>query len=1173
MQMRWSLAWVDCAAVVLAAASPASAQQSLTSGESTTIRLSTDDPPLEGHGPARRLAFVVPTDGAIYVHAASEQLDPWLRIEDAAGSRLAEDDNSGGGTTAYLKRAVAAGEMLSIVVAGASPTGIGEVTVRLTAIRRLPAEHAAALQEAKNSVRSANASVKQVDYEQGRTYAEAAVTKLLAIRSPVEHEEVASLLLNAAASAYNAQDARGAEQAWSAVLGFMARTLPDSHVELQRIRGNVAVTMRARGDAAGALVLESKVLDVFTRTLPDDHLDLQIARENVASSRRALGDVEGTYELFEKVYEVRSRKLRDDDEALQRARLNLASARFQRGDLQGALELETKAHEVWSRTLHDDDPRLQSARLNLALTLKGLGDLGRALALEEAAYAACSRTLRDDDALLQKARNNLAATRRELGDARGSLELTEKVLEVLARSRPGDDPELLGARLNLANALRDLGDPEHALEIEQEVLAIRARRLSDDHPDLQTVRQDLAVTKGELGDFRGALELEEKILAVRSRTLPDSHPDRIAALLNLAGTKEKLNDLAGALALVEKAHASCSRALPEGDAERQRALRHLALLVARTADRSRLRELLAALAVGTRRGVERWLGSLSPREIERVAVSSMDDTDALLSLDGAADASLEPLVFAAIESLRAVRATGLRVAGAAVSSADPGVLRDLRSAVVRASREVTRTATTDPSRFSAAIAGRDDAQRKLQRFLGSLPAVEAVLPKVDLAAITAALKADEAAVAYWRFQRAAVDRATRELKYVGESYVAYVLRASQPLARIDLGPADAIDAAVERWRAEVKCPLSDEDSAPDRSVGGAEKARPATDSAALGRRAAGEELRRLVFDPLRPLLGDARRVIVVPDDALFLVPLDALPEGKSCVGDRIELVARVALKELTIPTQPPSGAPSLLALGGVTFARASETPSGSDAPAPRSSLASLPATDEEVASVAARFREHFSADAAVELLTGPKASREAFEALAPTARFLHLATHAGFDPDSVPSDRNARTDARRPSLKTLFRHDEDVCELAPLVLCGLAFAEAGASRDERPGNAAMMTAEELCALDLGNCELAVLSACETNVGRRRAGQGIASLQQALHAAGVRTAITSLWKVPDEATRELMTDFYRRLWVEKRPKARALWEAKRHLREQKNPDGSPRFAARDWAAWVMSGEPD
>ena len=69
---------------------------------------------------------------------------------------------------------------------------------------------------------------------------------------------------------------------------------------------------------------------------------------------------------------------------------------------------------------------------------------------------------------------------------------------------------------------------------------------------------------------------------------------------------------------------------------------------------------------------------------------------------------------------------------------------------------------------------------------------------------------------------------------------------------------------------------------------------------------------------------------------------------------------------------------------------------------------------------------------------------------------------------------------------------------------------------------------------------------------RRAGQGIQSLQTALHAAGARTAITSLWKVDDAATRKLMELFYTYLWVEKLPVAEALWKAKTDMRKAGHP---------------------
>ena len=102
----------------------------------------------------------------------------------------------------------------------------------------------------------------------------------------------------------------------------------------------------------------------------------------------------------------------------------------------------------------------------------------------------------------------------------------------------------------------------------------------------------------------------------------------------------------------------------------------------------------------------------------------------------------------------------------------------------------------------------------------------------------------------------------------------------------------------------------------------------------------------------------------------------------------------------------------------------------------------------------------------------------------------------------------------------------------------------------------------------------VLSACDTARGEmHRAGQGVASLQKALQMAGARSVITSLWKVPDEATKELMLDFYRRLWVDKKPKWQALWEAKQKLRSEKDDSGKLKYSTRDWASWVLTGEPN
>lgn len=79
-----------------------------------------------------------------------------------------------------------------------------------------------------------------------------------------------------------------------------------------------------------------------------------------------------------------------------------------------------------------------------------------------------------------------------------------------------------------------------------------------------------------------------------------------------------------------------------------------------------------------------------------------------------------------------------------------------------------------------------------------------------------------------------------------------------------------------------------------------------------------------------------------------------------------------------------------------------------------------------------------------------------------------------------------------------------------------------------------------------------------------------SLARAFRDAGARTVISSLWSVRDDSTRELMLDFYDRLWNTGKSKLDALRNAQlAMLRKNREKYGDTRPAT--WGAFVLTGE--
>ncbi|MEM9490603.1 MAG: CHAT domain-containing protein [Myxococcota bacterium] len=583
------------------------------------------------------------------------------------------------------------------------------------------------------------------------------------------------------------------------------------------------------------------------------------------------------------------------------------------------------------------------------------------------------------------------------------------------------------------------------------------------------------------------------------------------------------------------------------------------------------RQISIVLATGTERDNRVYLRQRAHQLHVAIALSARylprSDDAARLALDAVLTRKGR-LLDAAASSMATVRRR--------MSSKDRAVLDELAAARAQLSRLVVAgpAALDDPDQFAVRLAELEAQIRTLERQLRKRSTVlRAAQQPVELAAVQKAIPADAALLELVAYEP--LEPTARSYVKTGQTrYGAYVLTARGAPRWFDLGPARAIDGKVHNLRKA----LSDPDS---------------NDVVAWG-----NEVHAAVMGPLTGALGSSKHLLIAPDGALNLVPFGAL------VGQRgNHLIERFRITYLTsgrdlmrfaVRVKPGTGA---LIIADPDFDRAA---TGGDSSGDKSGGTSndasvgdrtdsgaahsrgrrsrnlrrarwkrLPGTAGEARSIA----EHL---AAARLLSGARATESALKRVR-APRVLHLATHGFFLNPQHDCDRDGEA-AGGPGGDATVRADPSTGAVAsrgasatpaagggpenPLLRSGLVFA--GVNTLRSGGDDGVLTALEASGLDLWGTELVVLSACETGVGTVSHGEGVYGLRRALVVAGAESLVMSLWQVDDQATRDLMTRYYRRLTAGK-GRTDALRQAQLHM--LRSDDYSHPYY---WAGFIPAG---
>jgi len=1044
--------------------------------------------------------------------------------------------------------------------------------------------------------------------------AEPLYRRALAIREKVlgpMHFAVA-ISLNNLAELFRAQHRFGeAEPLHKRALAIRERVLGPENLDVAYSLNNLGILYHELGRYGEAEPLYQRALSIREKALGQENVEVAYVMENLAELYYDQGRDGEAEPLYKQALSIREKVMGREDAEVATFLENLAALYYKQGLYREGEPLLKRALVIRERLLHPDDPALALSLYNLGSLYQDYGRYEEAESLYKRALAIREKVLRPDDPAVAESLNNLASLYYAQGWYGKAEPRYKRALAIQEKVLGPENHDVAASLNNLALLYYAQGKYAEAEPLYLRALQIDKKALGPEHPSLATTLNNLALLYYKQDRYREAEPLYKRALAIQEKVLGPQHPAVARSLNNLALLYEKERRYGEAEPLYKQALAIREKVLRPEHPLVPLTLNNLALLYYKQG-RYREAEPLYNRALAIQ---EKVLGSQHPdvanlrsnlamlnyaqgnyaeadpffqsalenlRSQFEHQFTYMSEKDRLSFLDTSAnnfpvyfsfcftyrskDPALAGRMYDAwllekglvVNSIAAIRAkiaasgdrdglalferiTALRTQLASVRNPPPNHLEQWRETVQQLQQE------------------SNDLESSLVQRLGTL-AEEKQLARATWRDVQKALKPGEAAVEFVHFPY------HDGRQWTDKSYYAALIvtpeTATVP-AFVPLGEAGQLEGE----------PLNDFRSR----------------TAKLPKEGAGILFYQAFWKPLEPYLAGHAHIYVSPDGVLNEVSFAVVPtEDGRLLMDKCDIDLVLSTKDLLRefhPTRensavlvgnprfdldaaqhkaqieklqstetPPIQLPADLVPGSITRgARRSDCP---DLP-PGGVLCPLKGTAIEMANVFSQLKQ---ANWDVKPpYTQERALKEVVKRVR-HPRLLHVATHGFFSPDQ----RRKMGD---------FGADLPTGLEDPMLRSGLMFA--GADRVLKGGSYAsdmddgVLTAYEATGVDLQGTELVVLSACETGLGEIKNGEGVFGLRRALQEAGAESVLMSMWKVPDDETRELMTLFYEN-WLSGKDRHEALHEAQREMRNRMKARWEGEDRPFYWGAFVLVG---
>lgn len=813
----------------------------------------------------------------------------------------------------------------------------------------------------------------------------------------------------------------------------------------------------------------------------------------------------------------------------------------------------TKALKYEEKSLEEENGSY--AYTTIGLIYSNIGDYDKALVTYENALLAAKNESGEDSPTIASIYNNIGVVYVDMGKLNDALEYFEKSSAIFIKNYGELHSDTALNYNNIGFIYFKKKSYETALHYYKKALSIFEQLFGDSHVHIATTDNNIGLLYDEMGDYDSALLYYKKALTICENILGEKHFDTAQTLNHIGSVYQKQNDGIKAIYYWKKSQQGLSLSHYDKSIEL-----FSSQLFSQLPDPSFTRETLT-LATDT---VER----------ARLDLASLKDDILRKSLPiyyyGVQFEAEQKNPKKAFEYSESLRCRGfLDQIGTEAALKLDGVTESEREQIHSLTAEIAYQRKIIEEENARTLSERDE--KRLSEAGKKLSDVEKSLSSLDK-------KIAKRIPAYAQLRNPVPVTASEAQKWCGKkrAVLEYVLWNPEL--------SDNKDAAIKSYcivLTKKKVSVVELDGSYDYAAA-IDKLR----SGIMGMKresqfeAVRNELYEKLLSPVLPYVaGGTKELVIVPDGNLSFLPFDVLRKDadSKVLGDKYAVAFSPSVSVSVISGGKKTGGKNMLAFGGAWYDtklspgqhRANFTSEGISRGAKRGSQG----IDFELTAENDAQRSFMKNDIQK---NGPKeyfrAKNLVWQDLPGTITELNALKDGVFKSDSfsqiVQEEASERTVKRLSQEGKLAQYpilhfachgyfDNKIADMSSVLFSEVSLALEGSSDDD-----GYLTIPETAVLKL-NADLVCLSACETGLGKIKAGDGMVGLSRAFMVAGAESVGVSLWCVDDEATAKFMAAMYEKAVKKGMDYVSAYQKTKAEFRKDEDFD-HPYY----WAAFML-----